>query len=373
MKRYIYALIMASVVLYTSCLGSSNESSGTTYNDMAITSFKLTTVNRHVHTTGKSGQDSVYTKTLSNPAVFTIDQQTHNIYNTDSLPYGSDTKHVLATITSKNNGEILIKSLISDTLFWYSSTDSIDFSEPRHILVYAYDGSGYRDYTVTVNVHQVDNSKILWEQKDISDMPISGLEAWWGNKVFEAGLKEFIGAGREEAYAFSEDGTLMVSKDEGENWVPDSIGDDPSMLPTANVAFVSVPFTVNDSTDYQLMVGTNPNDPVNCVIWRKIAEYASSSIPSKWVNIPVESNNLYALPYQENLNLVSYNGLILAIGDDGNIYQSNDLGLTWETDEAYTLPEGLTSDNLTVKTFGDDYIWIVDNDTGEVWRGIKIE
>ena len=75
MKRYIYTLclVMASLVLYTSCLGSNDDPEVTFYNDTAITTFKLTTVNRYIHTTTSAGKDSVYKSTLSKIPVFHID------------------------------------------------------------------------------------------------------------------------------------------------------------------------------------------------------------------------------------------------------------------------------------------------------------
>jgi photosystem II stability/assembly factor-like uncharacterized protein len=90
------------------------------------------------------------------------------------------------------------------------------------------------------------------------------------------------------------------------------------------------------------------------------------------VLLPVENYNIYTLPWMEHINLLSYNGLILAIGNDGKIYQSRDQGITWKATSAYTLPEGLTSNDLSAWA-DDEYIWIMGNDTGEVWRGIKIE
>lgn len=429
MKRYIFALciVLSGVFLYTSCLGSDNNSEVTVYDDMAITGFSLATVNRYVHTTSKKGTDSIYKKALTSAALptFTIEQypdaqNQYKIYNTDSLPQDCDLKHVLATIsTSTYSGSIAIKSANSDTLYNYASTDSLDFSTIREIRVYNNTLQKFRAYQVSVNQHQVDTDRILWEQvtmEDLYRMPgidcpfcggfiptslqqilysnclfcptcgakieikdhseyehlLDGLDGWLGDKVYDAGLGRFIGTGTKEAYAFSQDGQLMVSTDGGETWTPDNIDDDPALLPTDNIAFVSVPFVANDSTDYQLMVGTTPNYPKGCVVWRKIAEYASGSAPSKWVLLPVENYNTYALPWLEHINLLSYNGLILAIGNDGKIYQSRDQGLTWKVTSTYTLPEGLVSNDLSTWTDGE-YIWIMGNDTGEAWRGIKIE
>lgn len=376
MKRYIFALciVLSGVFLYTSCLGSDNNSEVTVYDDMAITGFSLATVNRYIHTTSKKGTDSIYKKTLTSAVLptFTIEQypdaqNRYKIYNTDSLPKDCDLKHVLATIsTSTYSGSIAIKSANSDTLYNYASTDSLDFSTIREIRVYNNTLQKFRAYQVSVNKHQVDTDRILWEQMTTEDVQSET------NQVIINLDGSFIGFGTKEAYALSQDGQLMVSTDGGETWTPDNIDDDPALLPTDNIAFVSVPFVANDSTDYQLMVGTTPNYPKGCVVWRKIAEYASGSAPSKWVLLPVENYNTYALPWLEHINLLSYNGLILAIGNDGKIYQSRDQGLTWKVTSTYTLPEGLVSNDLSAWTVGD-YIWLVGNDTGEAWRGIKIE
>ena len=168
MNKYISALcaLITGTLLLTSCLNSSDDSDITYYNDTAITNFSLTTVNRYIHTTSKSGKDSVYKQTLTNPVNFSIDQYKKIIYNTDSLNADCDLSHVLVSIGAKNNGYIVIKSLISDTLFTYSSTDSLDFSQPRDIRVVANDGTGYRAYQVYINKHQVETGKLMWEKMD---------------------------------------------------------------------------------------------------------------------------------------------------------------------------------------------------------------
>ena len=118
MNKYISALcaLIIGTLSLTSCLNSSDDSDITYYNDTAITAFNLTTVNRYVHTTSKSGKDSVYKKTLSSPVKFHIDQYKRVIYNTDSLNADCDLSHVLVTISAKNNGYVVIKSLISDMM-----------------------------------------------------------------------------------------------------------------------------------------------------------------------------------------------------------------------------------------------------------------
>ncbi len=375
MKRYIHALCAAltCVVLYTSCMNSDDNSSAVVYDDMAITGFRLTSINRLVHSTTKAGKDTVIKKTLANPVPFTINQETYEIYNVDSLPYGCDTKRVLATISSKNNGQIMIKSFVGDTLSFYRSTDSIDFSKPRVLEVYTSDLKAYRSYTVEVNVRQYDNSTMQWERVTLDELPDYGDDAdEWEDIMAKEELRKFIGEGTVEAYAFDYDNKIMVSKDDGATWVPDSVDGDASLLPTQSSAFVSIPFGVNDSTDYQLMVGSCEKEKTESVVWRKIAEFGYDYDPCKWVQIPSDPRNDYYLPKLEHISLLYYNGLILAIGSDKKIYQSRDKGITWKTSKAYTLPEGFDSKDFIA--FSDfEYIWIYARDTGEAWRGIKIE
>ena len=377
MKRYISTLctMLVCVLLVTSCL-KDEDTNTQYYNDTAIASFKLATVNRYLHTTSSTGTDSVYKVTLSDPVVFTIDQQQCKIYNTDSLPSDVDLNHILATITSKYSGTVVINYPATDgldSLLYYSSSDSIDFEKLKDLRVYAQDGSGYRSYEVKVNVHKAQTNKMIWEQKTAADLPTDSKKAMWEQIAATAGMKQFIGYGTVESYAYSNDGKLMVTRDNGETWAADELDEDASWLPTENIAFVSWPYTTNDSTDYQLLAGSSNKSDNACMVWRKVAEYSKNSIPSKWVLIPLVDQGKYYLPKMENLNLVRFNGAVLAIGNDKTIYVSRDQGITWKTSSKYTLPEGLGTSNLSATTDDNGYLWLVGNDTGEVWRGLIIE
>ena len=369
-------MMLTGAVLMTSCLKDDDNDTTQYYNNTAISQFKLSCVNRYVHTTSSKGADSVYKKTLSDPVVFTIDQAQHKIYNTDSLPSDCDLSHILATISSINSGTVVVNypdANGNDSLLYYSSTDSIDFTKLRDLRVYSQQGSAFRTYQVSINVHQAATNKMIWEQKSIADLPTDNQKLLWEQKATEAGMKQLIGYGTAEGYAFDNNGMLMVSKDNGESWTADELDDDASWLPNANIAFTSWPFTANDSTDYQLMIGTNDMSDKACVVWRKIAEYAKNSLPSKWVLIPVEDHKNYYLPKMENLNLVRFNNLVLAIGNDKKMYVSRDQGITWKTSTKYTLPETLGTNNLIATTDDNGYLWLLGKDTGEVWRGLMVE
>lgn len=366
--------MVLGTTLITSCLGSDSYDTEV-YKDTAITAFSLSTVNQTIHTTTSAGKDSTYKKTVSSLPVFTIDQYQGKIYNTDSLPSGCDLSHILASISSKNNGVIIINyatPIGADSLFYYNSSDSIDFSKPREIRVYA-SNSDYRSYTVTVNMHQAKTGKLLWEKKQTSDYPTDTEKARWETLAANAGMKQFIGYGTKEAYALSNDGFLMVSKNEGASWEQDILDEDASLLPTANIAFVSYPFNYNIDTDYQLLAGTTESNSKACTIWRKIAEYGDRSEVGKWAYIPLESHNNYYLPKMEHISLAYFHGSILALGNDGNIYVSNDQGITWKIKNGYTLPDGFYFNNASLTTDAEGALWLIDNDRKEVWRGDMIE
>ena len=377
MKRYIYALSIAlvSAVLYTSCLGSDSTTEVTVYDDMAITGFSLSKVNRYIHTTSKSGADSVYKKVMEKFPTFTIDQKQYKIYNTDSLPKDCDIKHILADISSSSySGSILIKGISSDTLWIYSSTDSVDFSKTREIRVYNNTMEKYRAYEVTILQHQVETNQILWEKMPAEDYPGDEIREKWEEIVAEADLGPFIGVGTKEAYALSKDGTqIMVSRDEGATWEPDIIDGDAALLPKEQIAFVSFPFAPNDETDYQLMVGAMEEGEIACSVWRKIAEYADGSATSKWVNLPVESYNRYFLPATDSYSLVYFHDYILAISSN-DIYASRDGGIVWRTSE-FQLPKDGDNFFYHVEAVTDDEgaLWFKDLDTNNVWRGVLVD
>lgn len=365
----LFALIMGALMM-TSCLNS-DDSEVTYYNDTAITAFYLTTVNRYVHTTSTSGKDSIYKKTLSDPVTFYIDQYNKKIYNVDSLSGDCDLSHVIASISTMNSGVLAIKGIDNDTLYTYSSSDSIDFTKSREIRVYAQDGTNYRAYQVTINKHQTETGKLLWEQMPAGSYPVDEKKAQWEQIVAEKGLARFIGAGTKEAYAYDQEGHLMVTKDGGETWAIDSLDSSISLLPMESVAFVSYPYSANSQTDYQILAGIIEEGEVVCSVWRKVAEYAEGSKPGKWAYIPYEVYNRYNLPAMVDFSLVWFHGRVLAI-DSNWILSSIDGGITWKSSDDLQLP----TDNLFGVEACTDYegaLWLKDKNTDNVWRGILVE
>lgn len=165
MKRKLlpFLMLFSALLTLTSCL-SSEEDTTVYYDDTAITSFKLGTLNQKVVTTN-SDQTTTTSKTTVDCSgyAFYINQATREIYNPDSLPYGVDASKVICTISSKNSGTVTIKSLTSDSLRYYSNADSIDFTQPRQFTVYSNSGNYSRTYTIRVNVHQQQGGIFGWD------------------------------------------------------------------------------------------------------------------------------------------------------------------------------------------------------------------
>lgn len=168
MKRKFFAFIalITATLSLSSCL-SSDETTVEYTHDTAITAFSLGSLDRYTKT--KAGKDTLLKANVTGSDYkFYIDQAQRKIYNVDSLPAGTRTAAVLATITSKNSSPVILMHAKQtenlDSAAYYSSTDSINFSEPRFIRVYSSDYSAYAQYKVIVNVHKELPYEFKWHE-----------------------------------------------------------------------------------------------------------------------------------------------------------------------------------------------------------------
>ncbi len=168
MKRKFFAFIalITATLSLSSCL-SSDETTVEYTHDTAITAFSLGSLDRYTKT--KAGKDTLLKANVTGSDYkFYIDQAQRLIYNVDSLPAGTRTTAVLATITSKNSSPVILMHAKQtenlDSAAYYSSSDSINFSVPRLIRVYSSDYSAYAEYQVTVNVHKELPYEFKWHE-----------------------------------------------------------------------------------------------------------------------------------------------------------------------------------------------------------------
>ena len=423
-SRSLCATLMATLML-ASCL-SDDTSSVDTYDDTAITAITLGTLNRYTHTTSStSGNDTIIKTTITGSSYkLTIDQTGCKIFNRDSLPMGTDLKHVvISSLTTKNSGVAFIKSAISDTLFYVRTTDSLDFTQPRTIRIVATNATDYRDYTMTLAASTTKGTAFGWQliRRDermagwtdkrlvsfadsvlladsgtiVVDSPARGGQAlmrigtggnieWnnspenndaWTATTAQDGdtpqLKMLIGATANEIFALGNDGQLKVCNDgQGLTWTDEQLDDSPTLLPTKAIAMTSWKYEPTDSTNCIFMAGNADDDTTNATCWRKLSRQHEGRQPAEgtWVYMPVDGYNRYALKKQEYLSLAYYNNMMLATGSSMNLLQSRDQGITWKTSTAYTLPAQAKGTRATIATDSSNRLWLV-TDEGELWMG----
>ena len=159
-KSFLTLATLLLVTMFSGCSSDNEITSGLTP-DCAITAVTMGTLYRDYQTTLDDGRDTSYVITVPGSAFpMQIDQLKNEVYNTDSLPQGTMVdKIIFSTFTT--DGSVLLRKLDgNDTL--YSTKDTLDFTTPRKFTVYASDGSGSREYTVKVNVHQADPEAYTW-------------------------------------------------------------------------------------------------------------------------------------------------------------------------------------------------------------------
>ena len=408
------ATLLVTLALLTSCLGGDDDEVVYTH-DAAITSFSLGTLNNYVYVSSSTGADSLVKTTVTGSNYkFRIDQLKHEIYNTDSLPYGTDVAHVICTIGSRNSSIITIQNVDSDSLKYFSSSDSIDFTVPRTFRTYSSAGTDAVAYTISVNVHQQRGDDFNWTLVDdgAGDTPFGtdgyrGLVPFGnsmlvlsGNVLYKAedwsetpqwskvcdidGIRQLAGASPSRLFAIDDAGTLVASANapetwsSGIDWQAETLDDDAALMANTEVRVVSVPSKTNPDTYHLVLVGRNSrlNTTDNVAVWSKVEEYGAYAQQTGWFYYPPAAIIKYPMPALANLQLAAYDDGILALGttDDGELSTlrfSRDMGITWPVATAISLPDGFapTTTAYAMTTDSNNYLWIADGSTGKVWRG----
>lgn len=154
---------------------------------------------------------------------FTIDQLTGRIFNSDSLPYGTNVEKVLCTITAASSYslsgiEVSPEALGDSTYYMSSLSDSIDFSKPVKFVVHSYDDLTTKVYEAWVNIHQVEPDSMVWSRyaSPMIDMDIA-----------EQKVMPFGYAGEESYLMYVKPSTsgagyllYRASVDEPDGWTP---------------------------------------------------------------------------------------------------------------------------------------------------------
>lgn len=255
----LIAVLFAATSIMTSCLD--NDVEQITYtSETSITGFSLGTLNIDRMGKDKNGLDNPYVDTLDcSNYPFTIDQINRTITNKDSLPVGTHIDKVITSITY-DAGMLGYTPKGSDHDTIWTSTDSIDFTEPVEFKVYAYSGVEGKPYKVTINVHQQEPDTISWKKFD--------------NNPFSAGnlseQKAVYANGKVYVFGKNGNGTHIeysdVANDNPSPWepvtdnIPSSIDTYSATAWAGNIYFLAR--GTNDKQLYKLNVTTDKIEPV---------------------------------------------------------------------------------------------------------------
>ena len=175
------------MLMLSSCLGgdSDNGVDDWTLSNAQIASFTLSS-------------DSI---TGLSAVKFTIDQLNSKIYNKDSMPYGTviDRK-VLCKIGFDDSSigvanVLFISQSTSDSVWYTSDGDSIDFSAPVTIRVNPHDGMSTKVYEAKLNIHLENPDTMVWHKysgliagKTFKDMKVISYNGSYYMYVLESGI-----------------------------------------------------------------------------------------------------------------------------------------------------------------------------------------
>ena len=187
--------------MFFSC-NSASDSTTTLDSSAVVRSFTLTADENILN-----NLDSIY---------FSVDLKSCEIFNADSLPYGTRVDKLIPVITidAASVAELTVsRSGKSDTVYNYitNSTDSIDFTNPVKLRIVSISGTTERNYTIRVNVHQVVPDTLIWSGLEAANIP-STFSTIDGQKTVQRG---------ETYFCLTNEGSnwnIASTKNPGETW-----------------------------------------------------------------------------------------------------------------------------------------------------------
>lgn len=384
MKHFLTATAAVLFAILTSALFSCNSDDEitdtvTVSNDCIITGVTLGNIPREMHTTGYFGQDSTYSVGINGSYyLMHIDQLNNRIFNTDSLPVGTNVAKIVFSAFNMR-GTATIRDLGTGSNVAFSASDTTDFTTPRLITVTSTDLSATRQYVVEVNVHKEEADSFVWKQAAatqlaaLSKMRLFAAggtltlfahnaagktlclkasatqpEAWEEHEA-NAEIADPRGIQRfKEAYYAIGNGGLLTSAD-GITWatvaadVPINalvaagrtelagIGATDFYSTSDGAVWTKVPNdapamlpkenissvlvpSVVDDTYESLLLVGKNGDAP--VVWKRDIDCTGEEI-FPWVYYPVTEENIYGCPQLSSPSLIRYDGASLLVGVDG--------------------------------------------------------
>ena len=198
----IYFSVLMMFFVVSSC--SNDETVNTTSPYAYIKSFSIGSIKSLYPAFTAEGKDTAVYKTISFSSFpFTINQSTGEIYNYDSLFFATRVSKVVVNMNVE--GVASIYNDATGTYDYFAAEDSIDFTSPRKFRITSTDGSYSKDYTISVNVHQVEPELLVWNR-------VTGAVSLNPKKAIESGGDVYVFgtlADRTPVFTTSSVGSIM--------------------------------------------------------------------------------------------------------------------------------------------------------------------
>lgn len=441
-KIAIFLPLAAITFLMFSCIDSDEDDDATGNPSCVITSFSVGDIKSDYTTKTISGKDTTYVRTISGTNIhFNIDQVNGRITTVDSLAYWVSLTRVVPTVNGVGTAYYRKAGTSDEFVYFRSGTDSIDFTGGIELRVVSSDGNYARNYLVNILKSRYETEALNWEQFS-SNAAIQGShrtlcnagrlyvfaeqegtsmltvgtpgdnDVEWGSTtatnthidyrsvtlfngafyaidenhqlcVSEDGadwsgttstvIDRLLAADNMKLYAF--DGTSVISTSDGQNWEAETAADI-NALPEMPVAYAAYALSTNSNLQNVVMTGCN-NTLSSTPVWFKLSAYSEES-DQNWTYINITDDNPYALPFFDYVQMVRYDGVLLAAGKGGSddnyahLYMSPDNGVTWHVDDTTygMVPDIAGSAQPISMTVCGDFIYLI-QDGGTVWRGVK--
>lgn len=198
--------IIFSLFIVACGISSCLDSDVTEYeysSNASITAFSITDSIITSYPTVINGKDTTLTfGIIGTDYPFVINQKEGLIYNSDSLPVGTDVSKVVVSITADTQGIYIVAE--QDSL--WEETDSLNFEKPIQFKVISEIGTFGRTYTAKINVHQQDPDSLSWQNMNSNfSKNIQKQKAVYANKTIYV-------------FAANESGISMTQTNNGSVW-----------------------------------------------------------------------------------------------------------------------------------------------------------
>lgn len=175
MKKSLTIFLSMLALVFTSCFNDADDVELSPY--AILKSFSIGNITSKYPAFTSDGADTISTKTIQGSSyAFSINQVTGEVCNVDSLPFGTNVDKVVVNMELSGYAQIYVDSI--GIYEGFMATDSIDFTHPRKFRITSTDSEYYRDYTISVNAHQVEPEKMVWNKYQSVDAvaPFRALE-----------------------------------------------------------------------------------------------------------------------------------------------------------------------------------------------------